>query len=212
MHSEDDPLIQRIRWGGPDRFVRVRDYFATFPGADPNKIRDRHGHTAIYFAIGIQDLPIIDVLLQCGAHLNVRNNDGETPLDMYVQHKVYEPTTPSMWQFAWALIDRGAIASTWSAKTHAMVVALTAQRSNACSAAVLVAGLLKRRAGFGRDPAGLVAKAMYETRHQVEWRPAPKPVVQEVGKWRQGFNIMMLWVIGLIVARICMTHKWLFLD
>lgn len=209
MDGEINELFALMRWGTVDN---VRNYFATHADADPNKKLDSHGNTAIYYALGINEVPLLDVLLHYGAHINVRNDDGETPLDSFVRHRYFEPTKPSMWQTTWALIDRGAIAATWSVKNNDMVVALTAQRSNACSAAVLVAGLLKRRFKFGRDPAGLVAKAMYETRHQVEWRPTPKPPVQEVGKMRQGFNIMLLWVIGLIIARICMTHKWLFLD
>ena len=55
-------------------------------GADPNA-RDRHGNTPLHYALTFQDEALVDVLLDGGACIFLKNDKNESPARMHSSHK-----------------------------------------------------------------------------------------------------------------------------
>lgn len=48
---------------------------------------DEHGETPIFSAIRVGDYKMVQSLMKCGALLDVRNNEGNTPLMISIEMK-----------------------------------------------------------------------------------------------------------------------------
>ena len=56
-------------------------------GADSN-VRDRHGNTPLHYALTFQEESLVDVLLDGGACIFLRNSQDESPARMHASHKI----------------------------------------------------------------------------------------------------------------------------
>jgi ankyrin repeat protein len=53
-------------------------------GGDPNAKTDR-GYTLLYFAVGMENRELVELLIAKGADLNAKDSQGKTPLDVALE-------------------------------------------------------------------------------------------------------------------------------